>query len=359
MAVIFGVNLLVIVLSGQGEQFVHALDNAIPSWVMAGVFMMILYMVFATLAYVIAASLDPNGPVGIRDCISVEANGALFGNLTPSNSGAVPAQIYRLTQTGLDIGESSAIQFTRFIMFQLGEIIIAALMLWLKFDYFLQTDGSFIIINIVVFAIMGLQVFALLMVCLFPRFVLKIVTAVVHFVQRRGWFNAQKLEHGLTYLSDQISVFSRAFKSSIKHFPSLILTLIVTFCQLLCLYAVPWFVLHALGQEQDFLTCLAAAAMVQMLANSVPLPGGTGGVEAGFIFFFGPLFGETAAAGFIIWRLITFYFPTIVSLPLTALKSHSHKSLHNRIQDFLHPSKRRTISYSSRKTVYKSMTRKK
>lgn len=359
MAVIFGVNLLVIVLSGQGEQFIHALDNAIPSWVMAGVFMMILYMLFATLAYVIAASLDPNGPVGIRDCISVEANGALFGNLTPSNSGAVPAQIYRLTQTGLDVGESSAIQFTRFIMFQMGEIIIAALMLWLKFDYFLQTDGSFIIINIVVFAIMGLQVFALLMVCLFPRFVLKIVTAVVHFVQRRGWLNAQKLEHGLNYLSDQISVFSRAFKSSIKHFPSLILTLVVTFCQLLCLYAVPWFVLHALGQEQDFLTCLAAAAMVQMLANSVPLPGGTGGVEAGFIFFFGPLFGETAAAGFIIWRLITFYFPTIVSLPLTALKSHSHKSLHNRIQEFLHPSKRRTISYSSRKTMYKSVTKKK
>lgn len=358
MTVIFAINLLVIVLSGQGEEFVHALDNAIPSWVLAGVFMMVLYTFFATLAYIIAASLDPNGPVGIRDCISIEANGALFGNLTPSNSGAVPAQIYRLTQTGLDIGESSAIQFTRFIMFQLGEIIIAAIMLWLKLDYFLQTDGDFIIINIVVFIIMGLQVFALLMICLFPRFVLRIVTFVIHFVRRRGWMNAEKLENGLSYISDQISVFSRAFKSSIKHFPSLLLTLVVTFCQLLCLYSVPWFVLCALGQEQDFLTCVAAAAMVQMIANSVPLPGGTGGVEAGFIFFFGPLFGETAAAGFMLWRIITFYLPTIISLPLTTLKSRSHKSLHNRIQEFLHLSRRSSVSRSSRKTRCKSVAKK-
>lgn len=364
MAVIFGINLLFILVSGQGEEFVHALNNASPNWVLAGVFMMVLYTFFATSAYIIAASLDPKCPVGIRDCISVEANGALFGNLTPSNSGAVPAQIFRLTQTGLDIGEASAIQFTRFIMFQLGEIIIAAVMLWLKFDYFLQTDGDFIIINIIVFFIMGCQVLLLLSVCLFPRFILRIATSLLHFVGRRGWVSAEKTERGLTYISSQITVFSKAFKSAFKHLPSLLLTLVVTFCQLLSLYAVPWFVLHALGQDQDFLTCLAAAAMVQMIANSVPLPGGTGGVEAGFVFFFGPLFSETAAAGFIIWRIITFYLPTVISLPLTALKSHSHKSIHDRIEGFLHPEKRPQISYrpgiGPRKSrqIYKSVTKK-
>lgn len=362
MAVIFGINLLFILLSGQGEEFVHALSNASGDWVIAGVFMMVLYTFFATCAYVIAASLDQACPVGIRDCISVEANGALFGNLTPSNSGAVPAQIFRLTQTGLDIGEASAIQFTRFIMFQLGEIIIAAVMLWLKFDYFIQTDGDFIIINIVVFIIMGCQVLLLLSVCLFPRFILRIVTSVLRYVGKRGWLSAEKTEKSLSYVSGQISVFSKAFKAAFKHLPSLLLTLVVTFCQLLSLYAVPWFVLRALGQEQDFLTCMAAAAMVQMIANSVPLPGGTGGVEAGFVFFFGPLFGETAAAGFIVWRIITFYLPTVISLPLTALKSNSHKSIHDRMELFLHPERRRAISYSarrsSRKTTYTSTTKK-
>jgi hypothetical protein len=44
-------------------------------------------------------------------------------------AGAVPSQIVRLTRTGLDVGEASATQFTRFIMFQFGVVLFAAIML--------------------------------------------------------------------------------------------------------------------------------------------------------------------------------------------------------------------------------------
>ena len=65
------------------------------------------------------------------------------------------------------------------------------------------------------------------------------------------------------------------------------LTLAVTMTQLACLYMVPWFVLHAFGRDADFLDCLAAGSMVQMVASAVPLPGGTGGAEGGFVMFYG------------------------------------------------------------------------
>lgn len=89
-------------------------------WLAAACFCMFLYLFFGIVAYAIAVWLDPNSPVGIRDLISVEASGIFFGNLTPMMMGSTPAQIYRLTKAGQNVGEAGATQFTRFIVYQFG-----------------------------------------------------------------------------------------------------------------------------------------------------------------------------------------------------------------------------------------------
>ena len=99
------------------------------------------------------------------------------------------------------------------------------------------------------------------------------------------------------------------------------LTLLVTMAQLASLYMIPWFVLGAFGIEADFLECLAAGSMVQMVASAVPLPGGTGGAEGGFLMFFGHMFGSASSAGFLVWRIATFFGPTLLAAPLLGLRS--------------------------------------
>ena len=125
----------------------------------------------------------------------------------------------------------------------------------------------------------------------------------------------------------------------------MVITLVITMCQLGFLYTIPWFVIHAFGLEADFLTCLAAGSMVQLVATAVPLPGGTGGAEGGFALFFGPMFGEYATAGFLVWRVVTFFFPTFAALPLLGLKSTSTESIYHRVQRWSgHGGKRRVRS---------------
>ena len=118
-----------LVVTGQVAQFWEAMGSVQPGWLFVACVSMLLYLVFGILAYAIAVWLDPASPVGIRDLISVEASGIFFGNLTPMQMGSTPAQIYRLTKAGQNVGEAGAIQFTRFIVYQFGLVAWGAILL--------------------------------------------------------------------------------------------------------------------------------------------------------------------------------------------------------------------------------------
>ncbi|MBQ6395670.1 MAG: flippase-like domain-containing protein [Atopobiaceae bacterium] len=323
-----------LVVSGQMAEFLEALRNVKVGWIIGACICFALYFVFGVAAYAVAVWLDPDSPVGIRDLMSVEASGIFFGNLTPMMAGAIPSQIYRLTRTGLDAGEAMATQFTRFIVFQASVVLFAAIMLLAEFRFFLETYGNIVFLNLVVFGMHALQLAALFVLCLCPNFVIKLGNWLIRFLTKRGWMKDYAKWNDM--VNNQVAEFSDAFKRAAKHAPSMLITLVVTMAQLACMYMIPWFVLHAFGKTGDFFTCLAAGSMVQMVASAVPLPGGTGGAEGGFALFYGPMFGESIAAGYLVWRLITFIAPTILAAPILGLRSTTPESIYQRWNNFAH-----------------------
>ena len=115
---------------------------------------------------------------------------------------------------------------------------------------------------------------------------------------------------------------------------------------------VPYFVLLAFGKHDvDFISCLAAGAFIQLLSSAVPLPGGTGGAEGGFALFLGHFFGPSATAGYLVWRIITFFGPTILTAPLLGLRSAHHASIHARWNRLVHggrePKRKKTTAASA------------
>ena len=323
LAAVVGIYVVYLIVTGQMGEFLRALSSVDGGWIGWASFAFVMYFVFGVVAYAIAVYLDHDSPVGIRDLMSVEASGIFFGNLTPMMAGAVPSQIFRLTRTGLDVGEASATQFTRFIMFQFGVVLFAAIMLFAKVSYFFDTYGDIIFLNLVVFGVH----------CLCPRFVMRVGNGLIRFATRRGILKDPS--HFDEMVNVQVMEFSNAFKRAAQDLPSMGLTLVVTMLQLGCLYMIPWFVLKAFGIDADFLECLAAGSMVQMVASAVPLPGGTGGAEGGFIMFYGHMFGSAASAGFLIWRIVTFFGPTLLSAPLLGLRSKPGPSIYHRVQALL------------------------
>lgn len=316
-----------LVFSGQFGAFMSALGSIDRSWVVAACFAYVVYYFFGVLAYVLAVLKDPKCPLGIRDLMSVEASGIFFSNLTPNGAGGAPAQIYRLMRAGMSVGAAGAVQYTRFIIYEAGEGIFAALMLIFRGQWFMDTyaDAAWLV-ALLLFGFKVIEVGALLAICFFPKVVTKVGLWIIRLAEKHGWMkNPEKWREMATA---QVDEFSRGFRTAAKNLRELALTLVVTLLQLSCLYALPWFVLHAFGQDPDLLTCLTAGSMLELLTSAIPLPGGTGGAEGGFVVLFGAMFGDAnVAAGYVVWRSVEYFLPVLAALPLLSLRSDRGQSI--------------------------------
>ena len=311
-----------LVFTGQVDEFVTSLAGVDVRWIAAGVVCFLFYYVFGVLAYVLSVIHDPDSPVGIRDLMSVEASGVFFMRMTPSGVGAQPAQIFRLTRAGLSVGEAGALNFTRFVLYEAGEGVFAAIMLLFCGGYFYETFGDVTLVGIFLFGFKVVQLAAIMAMCLLPKPVMAICNWALKLAHRHRWIKEEKYNEWYKFVNTQIEVFSRDFKRSAANVPEMSLTMLVTLLQLGCMYALPYFVLRSFGEPADLLLCTASGSMLELLVNAVPLPGGTGGAEVGFAYLFKDMYGSHLAAGFIIWRAIEYLLPVLIAAPCMGMRSN-------------------------------------
>ena len=157
MAAVFASLIVYIVRTGQQAALMEALGRVQAPWIVATFAVMVAYLVFGTLAFVTTVVVTPDAPAGALDLCSAEAAGTLFGNLTPMMAGSVPGQIWRLLKSGLGFGAASAVQITRFLMFQLAELVLGGVLLALTWDYFYTRVGAVLVLNLVIFALKAAQ----------------------------------------------------------------------------------------------------------------------------------------------------------------------------------------------------------
>ena len=80
-------------------------------------------------------------------------------------------------------------------------------------------------------------------------------------------------------------------------------------------YIIPLFVFFSIGEVSSItiLESIVCSGYTYLIGSFVPIPGGTGGLEYGFIQFFqGFTVGATLSACMILWRFITYYFSMII-----------------------------------------------
>lgn len=335
IGVVLVIYVIYLVVTGQVAQFMGAMSRVQAPWLVAACLCMFMYLFFGIVAYAIAVWLDPKSPVGIRDLISVEASGIFFGNLTPMMMGSTPAQIYRLTKAGQNVGEAGATQFTRFIVYQFGLVAWGAILLLARMPFFAERYGDMTLLCVFSFGGHCCILLGIFAVALMPKTVTRVAHWIINVLERVG-LSPLKIEKWRTFVDDEIFSFSEKFKRSAGHFKSMVLTVIITMLQLAFFYLVPYYLMLAFGHHSvDFFSVMAASAFVQLLSSAVPLPGGTGGAEGGFALFLGHFFGSAATAGYLLWRLITFIAPTIIAAPLLGLRSAHDASIHERLDRIL------------------------
>ena len=173
-----------LVVTGQMGQFWAAMSSVQASWLFVACLCMFMYLFFGIVAYAIAVWLDPYSPVGIRDLISVEASGIFFGNLTPMMMGSTPAQIYRLTKAGQNVGEAGATQFTRFIVYQFGLVAWGAILLLARMPFFAERYGDMTLLCVFSFGGHCCILLGIFAVALMPKTVTRVAHCIINWLER-------------------------------------------------------------------------------------------------------------------------------------------------------------------------------
>ena len=82
-------------------------------------------------------------------------------------------------------------------------------------------------------------------------------------------------------------------------------------------YVMPLFVFMALDSNLPTtinpISSIVASAYILIIGAFVPIPGASGGIEFGYLKFFGSLItGSILKASLLIWRFISYYLPMII-----------------------------------------------
>lgn len=236
-----------------------------------------------------------------------------FNAVTPFATGGQPYQIYYLKQSGIDYASSTGVVLQNFIVYQIALVILGLIALAtnhmfhiFKQVYILQKLIALgFIINTLVIVVMFVVAFSTKINKFLIDLGISLLTKL-HIVKNK--------EEKLQKWDENISKFHNSAKILLKDKKMFILNILYNFIALCCLYLIPLFVLYSMGEFNAFSSGIAivTSAYIMIIGSFVPIPGGTGGLEYGFVAFYGNFItGSKLRAMMLVWRFITYYFGMI------------------------------------------------
>ena len=237
-----------------------------------------------------------------------------FNAITPFATGGQPYQIYYLKQCGINYAASTGIVLQNFIVYQIALVALGLVALFCNMIFGIFDNAPLLQKLIALGFIINTLVIVVMFLVAFDRKVNKrlinlgiIILTKFHIVkdkekQLKKWDESINSFHesAVILLEDKMNFFSN---------------IVYNFLALCCLYMIPYFLLLAMGKSGVVNPGISiiTSAYIMIIGSFVPIPGATGGLEYGFVQFYGNFItGPVLSATMLVWRFITYYFGLIV-----------------------------------------------
>lgn len=236
-----------------------------------------------------------------------------FNAVTPFATGGQPYQVYYLAKEGVKVSSSTSIILQNFIVYQIALVTLGIVAVISNHIFHLYPKVE-ILQNLVTIGFIAntLTIVVMFLVSFntkFNRFIVKVginILSKLHLVKNKD----EKLKEW----DNNINNFHDSATILLKNKKDFILGILYNLIALTLLYLIPLFLAYAIGLNVfNPLEAIVTSAYVMLLGSFVPMPGGTGGLEYGFLAFYGNfLGGSKLTALMLLWRFITYYLGMIL-----------------------------------------------
>lgn len=237
-----------------------------------------------------------------------------FNAITPFSTGGQPYQIYYLKQEGVSTTLATSIIIQNFIVYQIALVLLGIIAVCSNFAFHMFDKVSLLQHLVLIGFITNTLVIIVMFIVSFSHKLNKKLISLgitiltkLHLVKDRE----QKLKEWYAY----IERFHEGAKVLLENKWEFFKNIVYNIIALVALYSIPVILLYSMGDYTSFnpLEAIATSAYVMLIGSFVPIPGASGGLEFGFISFYGNFIGGAKLkAIMLLWRFVTYYFGLIV-----------------------------------------------
>ncbi|MCQ2793010.1 MAG: flippase-like domain-containing protein [Bacilli bacterium] len=319
-----------------GESLSHIGQNYI--WLIAAIGLVLAYFIlwpFSQCIYGKALKIKAS----FGESFLIGSSEHFYNGITPFAAGGQPFQIYSYTKRKVTTAQATGVILASFVTFMMvtNAFAIVSLFFWQDIWNGLTTlNMQWVIWVALVGFIINFSVLLFMIALGTNKHIRNVLVKLLTKLANWKIFHNEKhklLNRFGNFLVNQIPNFELycsnaqvAFKQVWSHKLATVLAIIIKIICMGCYYAIPFFLLKAVGIDIGFdkiplvlfATSFAITSVVWM-----PTPGGTGGIEFAFQFVIAAVIGmsvkEDATAVCLLWRLVTFYLVIIISFILNAV----------------------------------------
>ena len=302
------------------------LRTANISWVLVAIFLMLTYYVLSSVG-LHRIIRKYNNDFSFWKTIKLKFKTKFFDAVTPTSTGGQPYQVYSLTSSGISVLDSTNICLQNFVAYQVALVLIGVIAVIANqvLDLFPANNFLKLLVFIGFLINTGIAVFLFLVSFTknFNKFIYrKVINLLVklHIIK-----NVDKINKMYDEYVENVKLGTTSLMKNKKEF---LLLISLNFVGLCLNYMVPLAILYSTGDYSSFgpFECIVASAYVLLMGSFIPLPGGTGGLEYGFVAFFSNFVqGSRLTALMLMWRFITYYLVIILGAVALNIRKKNDK----------------------------------
>lgn len=250
-----------------------------------------------------------------KDALRLPPIEQLFNGITPFSTGGQPAQLIAMLQCGVDGGLASSVLLMKFVVFQAMIVINFLISLLIGFHFIAEKLHALSLLVLLGFMIHLGVILGLLLVMYWYNFTKRAMNILI---KPCGWFmKTERYERMRVTLNEKVDSFYQESLRIKQEYRKMAKVCVVTLFQLFFYYAIPYFIMLALGVHgMNFIMVLSLHVLIFMIISLFPIPGGAGGAEYSFSVLFASFIGSGSklVLAMILWRLLTYYFGMIAGM---------------------------------------------
>lgn len=250
-----------------------------------------------------------------------------FNAITPFSSGGQPFEIYSLRKQKIKMADCTTIVIQQFVVYQIALVLLGIIAIISNHIFHIFPDNgllkNLVTIGFILNTLVTIVLFLLAFTKKTNKFIINKVINLLHKLKI-----VKNKEKQTEKFNKYINELYDGTKLLLKNKLSFLGMIFINFVGLICFYLVPLTILYSTGDYTSFngLKSIIASAYVMLIGSFVPIPGGTGGLEFGFIKFYGNFIkGSILTAIMITWRFITYYIPMIIGAIAFNIKKREKK----------------------------------